>query len=220
MGFLLLGADRFLLSFNLDAETLGIYAIAAFILVSLKEVVSKFFIRVYFSALSHLQNNDGDLNLYYQKSKSKIDAILIALSLVIFLSAESFIGLLYDERYIYAGFILSILSFTILGKSSEVVLQLLLVKGNSKFVAFYNGISVLVCYAILYTGLYFYSFEIFLIMFVIFELIRYISSIFIEYFFIGKFCIDLKKLCFGGILGLGTGFCANLLFLSMSGVIS
>ena len=107
--------DRLLLGNFLTAETLGIYAIAFFLASSVKQAIFKLNSMVFFPLFSEINRGKKDnmANIYY-RIRQKSDALTMTIAGVLFISGEKIVEFLFDDRYLNAGWMLSILSFSLL----------------------------------------------------------------------------------------------------------
>lgn len=133
LGFLLNQGDRLLLSMMISSEMLGIYVIAFFIANTLKDLLSKLIVSVFYPALSEtVRNAPNKLEIIYYKIRNKIDAIVFFVAGFIFASGETIINVLYDSRYQEAGWMLQILSLSLISTGYLLSGQCFLAHGMSK----------------------------------------------------------------------------------------
>ena len=132
--FFALNGDRVILGGLLTAEQVGIYSIAYFLATSVRDLVSKLTTNVWYPLLSKInrENNSELVKTYYQ-IRSKLDILVYFLVGFLFIIAPFIIDTLYDERYQQAGWMLQILSLTIIGSSFALGSTLLLSMGAPKF---------------------------------------------------------------------------------------
>lgn len=118
LGFVLNNGDRLLLGGMLSAEMLGVYSIAFLILNAIEQGVRKLISNVCYSAINEVvRENPGSsaaLQAIYYRFAQPVDFALFFLAGVFFISGDAFIHLLYDFRYGDAGWILQILSFSLI----------------------------------------------------------------------------------------------------------
>ena len=122
--FILNSGDRILLGAMVSSEMLGIYSIAFMILGVFDQGIRKMISNVCYSAITEVvraSTNDPDrLREFYYKFTVPIDAILLFLSGLFFTCGSYIINLLYDSRYHDAGWMLQILSFSLIGIRYEI----------------------------------------------------------------------------------------------------
>jgi O-antigen/teichoic acid export membrane protein len=104
-------ADRLIIGEALGMSQLGVYSIAVLISEATAELANQLSHRVLYPALNHvMRTRPQDLNAAYYRARLRIDAAL--LPAIGFMTATSFaiINLLYDPRYVEAGWMLQFLS--------------------------------------------------------------------------------------------------------------
>lgn len=159
-GFLLSQGDRLLLGGLINAEVLGVYAIAYFLANSVLMGLTKLNQTVFFPALSDVAREQGHrLGEYYYRIRTKTDILVLLVAGALFISGESIINLLYDDRYSEAGWMLEVLGISVLGVGSVVAEQIFLATGNSKWLSVTSFSQLLFLYvgvpiAYYYLGLY------------------------------------------------------------------
>lgn len=114
LGFLLSSSDRLLLGALVDAKTLGLYAIAYFMITSAKDLIRNVIHNVGFPALSEAYRNDPiSLKSVYYKLRLPLDIFCTLGSGFLFVTGSLIVDLLYDTRYKGAGWVLQILAISI-----------------------------------------------------------------------------------------------------------
>jgi len=150
LGFLLNQGDRLLLGSLVSAEMLGIYSVAFFLATALKGLISKLISSVFYPVLSEtVRNATGNVEEIYYKIRNKIDAVTFFIAGVLYSSGEAVINILYDARYQEAGWMLSILSLSLIATGSLLSGECFLANGKSKIVARIIFIQVLSFYSLL-----------------------------------------------------------------------
>ena len=111
----LVQGDRLIFGQLLSAEMLGVYSIAYFLASSIKQAIFKINSVVFFPLLSELKRDNFNLiGSTYYKIRLNSDALAISAAGFLFASGEVIITFLYDDRYSEAGWMLSILSLSLL----------------------------------------------------------------------------------------------------------
>lgn len=111
LGFLVANGDRLLLGGLTDTATLGLYAIAFFMVSALQEIFTKLGGNVAFPALSEVvRENPASLKHIYYKFRLPLDVATLLATGLLFSAGHLLIQLLYDERYLAAGHMIEILS--------------------------------------------------------------------------------------------------------------
>lgn len=133
LGFLLNQGDRLILGGMISAELLGIYTIAFFLSNALRGVISKLLSSVFFPLLSEVARNAPEkVESVYYKIRLKIDSITMPISGLLFSTGDTIIKLFYDARYESAGWMLQILSISMISIGFMLADQVFLSHGNSK----------------------------------------------------------------------------------------
>lgn len=133
LGFLLNSGDRLILAGYLSAETLGVYSIAFLLAGACKELFKKLINSVFFPAISEITRSDPeDAKKIYYKVRLRVDAITMSAAGFLMASGSLIISFLYDERYYAAGWMLELLSLSLLFIGFSMAGMLLMAKGNSK----------------------------------------------------------------------------------------
>ena len=131
VGFLALNSDKIILAGLVDANLLGIYTIAIFIIAAIRNVISKLINTVAFPVLSEvLRDREGDIKHVYYKIRTRLDIGVFFLVGFLFVTGETIIDILYDDRYLEAGMMLKILSIMLLAERYSLTNQFFIAKGK------------------------------------------------------------------------------------------
>lgn len=134
LGFLAAGGDRLILGGLVSAEVLGLYAIAFFIVGAIQEVFGKIMSSVAFPVLSEvMRDRPHDLKNTYYKFRLYFDIPILFTTGLLFASGHWVIDFFYDERYRYAGHMLTILSVGLFESRYGLAGQCYLAMGKPKF---------------------------------------------------------------------------------------
>lgn len=107
--------DRLILGNLISGEMLGIYAIAYFLASAVNQAILNLNITVFFPLFSEInRNNEKDLASIYYKVRRVSDGISMSLAGFLFVSGGTIVNLLFDQRYHDAGWMLSVLSFSLI----------------------------------------------------------------------------------------------------------
>lgn len=161
LGFILNNGDRLLLGGMVSAEMLGIYSIAFMIVNAFEQGIRKIISNVCYSAINEVVRTSGSdptsLRDVYYRFAQPIDFVIFTIAGMLFVSGQAIIHLLYDVRYQNAGWILQILSFSLIGTRYDVAGCCYLAVGRPKImtllvVARLIGLYLLVPIAFLIWG--------------------------------------------------------------------
>lgn len=205
-GFLLNQGDRILLGGMLSAEMLGVYTIAFFLANSLKELMRKLIFSIFFPILSETIRTSLDiLEPTYYKIKNKIDGITFFSAGFLYATAETIINMLYDSRYEEAGWMLKILSISLIGTGSLLASQCFLASGKPKLETLLIFIQVCYFYAVMPSLFYFYNITGAIIAIASYPIIRLLVSMYLmrKFFFfnLNKELIMLPFIVIGYTIG-------------------
>lgn len=157
-GFLLSQGDRLILGGFISADLLGIYTIAFFLANSGYQVLLKVSSSVFFPALSEIERTKNSLlSNYFYKIRLRLDFIVFSIFGFLAISGDVWVKLLYDERYFDAGWMLKILSFTIISIIPVLVDQLFLAIGKPRYMTIASFIQVLTLYLMIPVGYHFWG---------------------------------------------------------------
>ena len=106
--------DRLMLGGFVDANALGMYAIAMLIIGAIEGGLSRLFQAVSLPALSEIARNDPSrLREVYYRLRAPVDLLLLLLTGFLFAAGQTVIDLLYDARYATSGRMLEILAWSL-----------------------------------------------------------------------------------------------------------
>jgi len=147
LGFLVLQGDKLLLGSMVQAETMGIYSIAFFLANATKEALMKLGSSVFYPALSEVARGDPHkLSSVYYKIRYYVDGITFFLTGFLIITGNTIVQFLYDERYIDAGWMLQILSISLVSVGFVIAGQVCMALGHVKVISILAGIRVILLY--------------------------------------------------------------------------
>lgn len=133
LGLMINEGDRLLLGGLVTAEVLGVYSVAFFLSLAVKNTLQQLISSVFFPVLSEVVRNDSsNLEAVYYNIKTKIDIISMFSSGFIFSTATFIVSTLYDDRYVDAGWMLQLLSISLIGTGSLLASQCFMSLGKPK----------------------------------------------------------------------------------------
>lgn len=122
LGFAASNVDRLLLGGLTDGTNLGLYSIAASLAALGSSIPSMLLMKVAYPAISEVvRERIQDLPKTYRRLQWMTDACLGLMAGTLFMAGDAIIELLYDDRYLPAGAILSALAVGLLGPRLFVV---------------------------------------------------------------------------------------------------
>jgi len=154
--------DRLILGSYISAQELGIYSIAFMLIGAISSVLDQLNYKIFFPIFSKVVNS----NLSTQKLRQKYYFIRLRQDVVVFFIAGALIAtspkiieILYDDRYLSAGWMMQILSFSLIGLGlTKLGMECLSALGITKIrmhIMFCRALSVFIGIPILF---YYYGF--------------------------------------------------------------
>ena len=105
--------DRLILGGLVTPEELGVYTIAFFLATAFRNIVRKIMSSVFYPVLSEVvKTRPKELQTIYYKIRFKVDVVVMLAVGVLASSGRVIIDLLYDDRYIEAGWMFEYLSLS------------------------------------------------------------------------------------------------------------
>src|SRR5262245_43984895 len=135
LGFLAINGDRLLLGWMVDSTVLGVYVIAFSVYSAIEQVASRIISSVGFPALSEVVRDKRDLKAAYYRFHSVIAAIAYFCAGALITSGEALVGVLYDNRYTQAGWMLQILAVALLVLPFQIATQCYIALGMPRILS-------------------------------------------------------------------------------------
>lgn len=137
-------SDRLYLAGNITPGELGVYSIAFYLSSSVLMIIGRLYGGVFFPALCDVcrTNSDNLSNVYY-KLRFRVDFLAYVSFGIIFVAGSEMIEFLYDERYASAGWMLELLSISLLSIGFLLAEQCLIATGQVKLTTFGNLLHAL-----------------------------------------------------------------------------
>jgi O-antigen/teichoic acid export membrane protein len=147
LGFLINQGDRLLLGGYVDNHTLGIYTVVFFLANAFKDILMRLIGSVFFPVLSEVvRNHPEKLAKVYYQIRHRIDTATMFVCGFLFANSQAIINFFYDNRYHDAGWMLQILSLSLIGNGYLLSTQCLLAKGLTKLEALQAFMQVVFFY--------------------------------------------------------------------------
>lgn len=141
--FLLANGDRLMLGGMLDGRSMGFYTIALLITGAIQTAVGRVVGYTVLPALSEVfRDRPADLRKTIYRIRKPLDLVCLLVSGALVMLGEPIIGLLYDPRYEPAGWMLSVLTLTLVATRTDVFDQCLIAAGRVKLLSVLNGIRL------------------------------------------------------------------------------
>ncbi|MFK8011997.1 MAG: oligosaccharide flippase family protein [Marinicellaceae bacterium] len=114
--------DRLFFGAQISPAMLGVYSIALMLATTITTVIETLSVKIVFPALSSvIHNNREDLKEKYYKVRLHSDLVVFLLVGGLFATSQLIIDILYDSRYIEAGWMLKILLISVIGNTLTAV---------------------------------------------------------------------------------------------------
>jgi O-antigen/teichoic acid export membrane protein len=110
LGFVVANSDRLLLGTLVDAATLGVSVIAILLIGVVESIITRLIGAVTLSALSEVARAGGDFRSAYYRFHTPIAAVSYFNAGLLITSGQALVWVLYDHRYVEAGWMLQILA--------------------------------------------------------------------------------------------------------------
>lgn len=143
VGFMASNGDRLLLSGLISAAQLGHYAIA-FLIVSVVQMVFSLVLgSVVFPAISEVaRTRPADLERTYIKFQRFADLVLVGAGAALAIAGPALVRLVYDDRYVDTGWMVSVLAMGLAGMRFQVLEQCYLALGKPSWMSLSNVLRV------------------------------------------------------------------------------
>jgi O-antigen/teichoic acid export membrane protein len=154
LGFFASSGDRLLLGGMVNATTLGVYVIAFLLFSSVEQVLARIIQSVAFPALSEIARKGTSMKAGYYRIHAVIAAVAYFSGGFLIISGQALVDILYDKRYVQAGWMLEILAVALLAVPSRIGVQCYLALGESSMTSIVAAIRLLLLLLLLPIGFY------------------------------------------------------------------
>jgi O-antigen/teichoic acid export membrane protein len=150
LGFLASNGDKIMLGGLVDAKTLGVYVIAAFMVGAIVQLFYRITSNVAFPAFSEVvRHNPAELCRRYYQFRIPLDIISLFLTGLLYSAGALLVHVLYNHRYDQAGYMLQILSISLFEVRYELVNSCMLALGKPRLLGPVIGIQAAVMFIFL-----------------------------------------------------------------------
>jgi O-antigen/teichoic acid export membrane protein len=151
--FLLSSGDRLLFGALIDATELGLYSIAMLLLGAVQAAVGKVGGYAVLPALSEVaRERASELKSTLYRIRWPLDVLCLLLAGALFFLSDAIVRLLYDARYAGAGWILGLVSITLVATRLDVFDQCLVAQSRIRALSALNAIRLVTLYTLLPAG--------------------------------------------------------------------
>ena len=160
LGFLLASGDKLLLGGLTDPTNLGLYSLAMALIAILLGISNKIVGKVGYAAISEIdRDNPARVKEIYYRIRLPLDAGLLFVSGLIFMTGNIILGVLYDDRYQYAGHIVEVLSLSLIFNRYSLFSKVMSALGRPELNVGINVIGIVALYCGLPIVFYEYGLE-------------------------------------------------------------
>lgn len=150
--------DRLLLGVWFEAATLGIYTIALNLATMIEGAGSRLFASVAMPALSEVARGEKErLRFTYFRMRLPFDVGFIGSAGALFALGPALVSLMYDARYTDAGYMLQILSFTLIFARFGLAGSAYLALGEPRNLVWIHIVKLLAIFVLVPLGYHFYG---------------------------------------------------------------
>ncbi len=158
VSFLLTSGDRILLSGFLNATTMGFYSIGFLLVTALQSAIGRL---VYFSVLPALsevhRDRPAELRATIYRIRRPLDVACIVPAGMLFVLGDTVVRILYDSRYLPAGWMLSVVALTLALVQFSVFDQTLMAVGRIRTLTALNVLRTVVLFGVIWLGHHFFG---------------------------------------------------------------
>jgi O-antigen/teichoic acid export membrane protein len=148
--FFVSSGDRLILGYLLDARVVGLYSIAMLLVSALKEAVSRILAGAAMPALAEIvRQRPEELRQALYRIRRPLDAACCVPAGMLFAMGPLVIRILYDHRYEDAGWMLSLLSLTLLALPYTLFESCLIAMGRVKRLSGLKASGFVILYSLL-----------------------------------------------------------------------
>jgi O-antigen/teichoic acid export membrane protein len=156
LGFLATNGDRLMLGGLVDAKLLGYYAIAGLLVGAVNQLFESLIHSIALPTLSETyRERPYALKSVFYKLRFPFDLALIFLSAFIFITSNTIIEILYDDRYREVGWILQILAISLFELRYTIAKECYLAIGKPKLHSIILSVRIVILYVL---GIVIYKF--------------------------------------------------------------
>lgn len=160
MGFLVMSSDKLMLGGLVDAKSLGYFAIAGLLVGVVVQLVGTMIHTVGFPALSETyRDNPTNLGKVFYKLRLPFDLLLLFSCGFLFVTADTIVHILYDDRYRSVGWILQIMSISLFEVRYRLAGECFLAMGKPKLQSSLIFVNLVCLYAFGFSMYYLHGFE-------------------------------------------------------------
>lgn len=160
ISFLMTSGDRLILGALLDSRAMGFYSIALLLVGAVQTVVNRVVGYTVLPALGEVaRERPGELRAMIYRIRRPLDIVCLLSAGALLMLGGPIVDLLYDPRYLPAGWMLSLLGLTLLATRLDVFDQCLIALGQVKRLSMLNAFRLVLLYTLIPTGFHLYGMD-------------------------------------------------------------
>lgn len=160
MGFLVMSSDKLMLGGLVDATSLGYFAIAGLLVGAVVQLIGSMIHSVGFPALSEtFRDNPTMLKSVFYKLRLPFDLILLFSCGFLFVTADTIVTILYDDRYQSVGWILQIMAISLFEVRYRLAGECFLAMGKPKLQSSLIFVNLVCLYVAGFSMYHWYGFH-------------------------------------------------------------
>ncbi len=153
LGFLVRNVDKLILGAIITPQLLGIYSIATFMTSAIRDILGNWANGILLPVFSRVQReNSQELSTMYYRVSLPFNLFTLFLCGFLYKAGFVVIELLYDSRYEPAGYMVQVLSLTLLASRTVLAEQIYMAIGKPKLSVPMNLIQLIVLFVALVPG--------------------------------------------------------------------
>lgn len=151
--FLLTSGDRILLGGMLDSKMMGLYSVAFLLISAVQTAVVRVIGFAVLPALGEVfRERPQMLRQTIYRIRRPLDATCLVSAGALVMLGPQVVNVLYDARYVGAGWMLSVLAITLLATRLDVFDQCLIAMGRVRLLSLLNGFRLVTMYGLITAG--------------------------------------------------------------------
>jgi O-antigen/teichoic acid export membrane protein len=158
VSFLLMSGDRIMLSGFLNATTMGFYSIGFLLVTALQSAIGRVIFFSVLPALSEVhRDRPAELQETIYRIRRPLDVACIVPAGMLFVLGDVVVRILYDSRYLPAGWMLSVVALTLAFVQFNVFDQALMAVGRIRTLTALNVMRTVVLFGVIWLGHHFFG---------------------------------------------------------------
>ncbi len=146
-------ADRYILAGYINTTEFGLYVLALNLLLMVETVASRVFLTAFLPSLSETARDArADFAVKLFRLRLPVDLSFLSIAGFLYVTAPAIIAILYDDRYLAAGMMLQLLSFSLLFSRYGVLNMAYVALGRAELMASVHAVKLVASLVFLFVG--------------------------------------------------------------------